>query len=148
VKAPFTPSGEPTPEFLSLLHKGRQRSYLTPDDLMAVLEGVELRPELISAVTGRVAAEGIEWRDQGELLSDEGLDKLAAELVGERPGKGRPSPAQARQMTAALRARATPLWQRASHGLPVRERGKSHPQLGDNKRYKSRAYWWHLYASA
>jgi RNA polymerase primary sigma factor len=61
---------------------GHDRGYLTPDDLMAVLEGVQLRPELISAVIGRITAEGIEWREPGELLSDEGLDKLAAEVIG------------------------------------------------------------------
>ena len=42
---------------------GRERGFLTPDDLMTVLEGVELRPELIAAVIGRVTAEGIEWRE-------------------------------------------------------------------------------------
>jgi len=83
VRAPFTPSGEPTPEFIALLLLGRDRGYLTPDDLMAVLEGVQLRPELIAAVVGRITAEGIEWREPGELLSDEGLDKLAAEVIGE-----------------------------------------------------------------
>jgi RNA polymerase primary sigma factor len=62
---------------------GRERGYLAPDDLMAVLEGVELRPELIAVVIGRITAEGIEWREPGELLSDEGLDKLAAEVIGE-----------------------------------------------------------------
>ena len=70
MRAPFDHSGEPTPEFVALLLLGRDRGYLTPDDLMAVLEGVELRPELISAVVGRVTAEGIEWREPGEILSD------------------------------------------------------------------------------
>ena len=83
MRAPFTPSGEPTPEFIALLLLGHDRGYLTPDDLMAVLEGVQLRPELIAAVIGRITAEGIEWREPGELLSDEGLDKLAAEVIGE-----------------------------------------------------------------
>jgi RNA polymerase primary sigma factor len=77
VRAPFTPSGEPTPAFVALLMLGRDRGYLTSDDLMVVLDGVELRPELIAAVIGRVTAEGIEWRELGELLSDEGLDRLA-----------------------------------------------------------------------
>ncbi|MGC8627104.1 MAG: RNA polymerase sigma factor RpoD [Acidimicrobiales bacterium] len=80
MRAPFTPSGEPTAEFSALLAAGLERGYLTPDDLMSVLEGVELSPELISAVVGRVTAIGIEWRDQGELLSDEGLERLSAEL--------------------------------------------------------------------
>jgi RNA polymerase primary sigma factor len=68
---------------MTLLILGRERGYLTPDDVMEVLEGVELTPELISAVIGRVTAEGIEWRESGEILSDEGLDKLAAEVLRE-----------------------------------------------------------------
>jgi RNA polymerase primary sigma factor len=78
---PFTPSGEPTVEFVALLLVGRERGYLTPDDLMTVLEGVELRPELIRAVVGRVIAEGIEWREPGVLLSDEALERLATEVA-------------------------------------------------------------------
>jgi RNA polymerase primary sigma factor len=66
---------------MALLMLGRERGYLTPDDIMGVLEGVEFSPELISSVVGRVTAEGIEWRDSGELLSDEGLDRLAAEII-------------------------------------------------------------------
>ncbi|HXW79448.1 MAG TPA: sigma-70 factor domain-containing protein, partial [Acidimicrobiales bacterium] len=68
---------------MALLILGRERGYLTPDDVIEVLEGVELTPELISAVIGRVTAEGIEWRESGEMLSDEGLDKLAAEVLRE-----------------------------------------------------------------
>jgi RNA polymerase primary sigma factor len=83
VRAPFDHSGETTPEFVALLLLGRDRGYLTPDDVMEVLEGVELRPELISAVVGRVTAEGIEWREPGEILSDEGLDRLVAEVVAD-----------------------------------------------------------------
>ena len=89
MRAPFTASGEATPDFVALLMLGRERGYLTPDDVIAVLEGVELRPELISLVIGRVTAEGIEWREAGELLSDEGLHELASEVVAvakaERP---------------------------------------------------------------
>ena len=81
MRAPFTRSGEATPHFMALLVLGRERGYLTPDDLMEVLEGVELTPELIAAVIGRVTAEGIDWRESGEMLSDEGLDKLAAEVL-------------------------------------------------------------------
>jgi RNA polymerase primary sigma factor len=81
VRAPFTASGEATADFIALLMVGRERGFLTPDDVIAVLEGVELRPELISLVIGRVRAEGIEWREAGELLSDEGLHELASEVV-------------------------------------------------------------------
>jgi RNA polymerase primary sigma factor len=65
---PFTPEGSPTVDFMALLLQGRERGFLTADDLMAVLEKVELSPALINAVVGRVEAEGIEWRD------DPGID--------------------------------------------------------------------------
>ena len=86
MREPFLATGEPTAEFAALLRAGRERGYLTPDDLMDVLQGVELRPEVISAVVGRVEAEGIAWRDPGVLLSDEGLRKLASELTNEAGG--------------------------------------------------------------
>ena len=96
MREPFLATGEPTAEFLALLAAGRERGYLTPDDLMDVLQGVELRAEVISAVVGRVVAEGIEWRDPGVLLSDEGLRKLASEVVSE-PG----APESAGELSAA-----------------------------------------------
>ncbi len=98
MRAPFDMSGEPSPGFAALLALGRERGYLTPDDVMAVVEGVELRPEVIAAVVGRVTAEGIEWREPGELLSDEGLDRLAVEVAGERrrrAGRAGGAPTQA-----------------------------------------------------
>jgi RNA polymerase primary sigma factor len=64
---PFTPEGAPTVEFVALLLVGRERGYLTPDDVMSLLESVELAPSLIDAVVGRVRAEGIEWRDDPDI---------------------------------------------------------------------------------
>ncbi len=91
MRAPFTGSAGPSTHLLALLMLGRERGYLTPDNVIEVLGGVELTPELISAVVGSVAAEGIEWRDHDEPISDEGLDRLAAELIqgatAEREGK-------------------------------------------------------------
>jgi RNA polymerase primary sigma factor len=75
IAAPFTSEGAPTIDFVALLLLGRERGYLTPDDLMSVLEAVELNPALIDAVVGRVRAEGIEWRDDHDALTDvDGLD--------------------------------------------------------------------------
>jgi RNA polymerase primary sigma factor len=108
VRAPFAPSGEPTPAFIALLLLGHDRGYLTPDDVMAVLEGVELRPELISAVIGRITAEGIEWREPGELLSDEGLNKLAAEVVKEPRPSARTTPEPAGQTDDGILASSVP----------------------------------------
>jgi RNA polymerase primary sigma factor len=66
VSTPFTPEGGLTVDFAALLLLGRERGYLTPDDLMVVLEAVELTPPLIDAVVGRVRAEGITWREEGD----------------------------------------------------------------------------------
>ncbi|MBO0730256.1 MAG: RNA polymerase sigma factor RpoD [Acidimicrobiaceae bacterium] len=75
---PFTPDGALTVDFVALLLLGRERGYLTPDDLMGVLEQVELSPALIDAVVGRVRAEGIEWRDDTDIND--------TDLVEEQPG--------------------------------------------------------------
>src|ERR1700722_8346674 len=64
---PFTPAGALTVDFVALLLLGRERGYLTPDDLISVMESVELTPTLIAAAIGRVRAEGIEWRDDTDL---------------------------------------------------------------------------------
>ncbi|HLY81655.1 MAG TPA: RNA polymerase sigma factor RpoD [Acidimicrobiales bacterium] len=78
---PFTPNGGLTVDFAALLLLGRERGYLTSDDLMAVLEALELTPALIDAVVGRVRAEGIEWREDGDPLDthDLGFDDVLLE---------------------------------------------------------------------
>jgi RNA polymerase primary sigma factor len=73
VSTPFTPEGGLTVDFAALLLLGRERGYLTPDDLMAVLEAVELTPALINAVVGRVRAEGIAWREEGDAIDGTAL---------------------------------------------------------------------------
>src|SRR5215471_10038135 len=84
---PFTPAGGLTVDFVALLLLGRERGYLTPDDLISVMESVELTPALIAAAIGQVQAEGIEWRDDTDLYSDtdldEALDPVPAEFDGE-----------------------------------------------------------------
>jgi RNA polymerase primary sigma factor len=92
VSAPFTGSAGPTTQFIALLMLGRERGYLTPDNVIEVLGGVELTPELIAAVVGSVTAEGIEWRDHDASISDAGLDRLAAELIRDPRRSGRDSP--------------------------------------------------------
>src|SRR5437764_2782881 len=74
---PFTTAGVPTEEFAVLLQKGKLRGYLTADDLMSVLERVELSPELLEAVRGRVTAEGIALVDEEapELVLDDDEDE-------------------------------------------------------------------------
>jgi RNA polymerase primary sigma factor len=80
---PFTPAGALTVDFVALLLLGRERGYLTPDDLISVMESVELTPALIDAAIGRVQAEGIEWRDDTDLGTDSDLaEELATAEAG------------------------------------------------------------------
>jgi RNA polymerase primary sigma factor len=85
VSTPFTPMGGLTVDFAALLLLGRERGYLTSDDLMAVLEAVELTPALIDAVVGRVRAEGIEWREEGDALGPVHLGLVAPNGDGVEP---------------------------------------------------------------
>src|SRR5258708_25284501 len=73
---PFTPAGALTVDFVALLRLGRERGYLTPDDLIGVMESVELTPTIIGVAIGRVQAEGIEWRDDTDLGTDSDLEGL------------------------------------------------------------------------
>src|SRR5262249_11147710 len=80
---PFTPAGGLTVDFVALLLLGRERGYLTPDDLISVMESVELTPALIAAAIGQVEAEGIEWRDDTDLYSESDLDDALDQGVEE-----------------------------------------------------------------
>ena len=54
---------ELTGDFVAMLLIGRERGYLTTDDLLSVMGSVELTPEIIATAVARVRAAGIEWRD-------------------------------------------------------------------------------------
>ena len=91
--------------FHAILRTGRSRGSLTMDDVMPVLRDVELSAELITAVTGRIRDEGIEF-DAGErdltrarLLGREA--GAAATELDEPAGAGAPSSAPARERRAA-----------------------------------------------
>jgi RNA polymerase primary sigma factor len=72
-----------TVDFVALLLLGRERGYLTPDDLISVMESVELTPALIAAAIGQVQAEGIEWRDDTDLYSDTDLEEALEADTGD-----------------------------------------------------------------
>ncbi len=81
---------ELTGDFVAMLIIGRQRGYLTPDDLLSVMGSVELTPEIIATAVARVRAQGIEYRDDVEreaadldLLADD-RPVSAREVVSER----------------------------------------------------------------
>jgi RNA polymerase primary sigma factor len=58
------PEGVALDGFEQLLSVGRQRGYLTQDDLILVLQAVELSHDIIEDVVARVRLEGIEYLEQ------------------------------------------------------------------------------------
>jgi RNA polymerase primary sigma factor len=111
--------GFPESEFVALLLVGRERGYLGADDLLSVLGGVELTPEVISSVVGRVRASGVEYR--GDLDVDAGdSGDSATEAAGRSPSRSRapkgPGDAPARSLDALESGGAL------GSGPPVRKR--------------------------
>jgi RNA polymerase primary sigma factor len=84
---------ELTGDFVAMILIGKERGYLTPDDLLSVMGSVELTPEIISTAVARVRAAGIEWRDDTDRASSD-LDDLDED-----------GPAARRLRLRALRAR-------------------------------------------
>jgi RNA polymerase primary sigma factor len=76
-----------TGDFVAMLLIGRERGYLTPDDLLAVLGPVELTEETIATAVTRVKRAGIEWRDDPPDRAGD-LDELVADP---EPGPAAPS---------------------------------------------------------
>ena len=61
------PDGVALEGFEQLLAVGRQRGYLTQDDLILVLQAVELSHDIIEDVVARVRLEGIEYFEQNSV---------------------------------------------------------------------------------
>jgi RNA polymerase primary sigma factor len=82
---PFTPEGELTGDFVALLLVGQRRGYLTPDDLLSIMESEELTPILIERAVAQVRTSGIEWRDDTEIEVESDLESslTAAETEGD-----------------------------------------------------------------
>jgi RNA polymerase primary sigma factor len=82
------PDGIVEEEFEQLLAVGRQRGYLTQDDLILVLQAVELSHYVIENVVSRVRSEGIEYleetsRDIAPVVLAEAVAEAVAEVVVE-----------------------------------------------------------------
>ena len=78
------PEGIALEDFERLLASGRQRGYLTQDDLILVLRSVELSPELIEDVLARVREEGIEYLEETRReAAPVELSEAVAEAVAE-----------------------------------------------------------------
>ena len=67
------PAGFPAEALTLLVAKGRLKGSLTPEDAVAVLEQVELTPELIDEVRTRLKSEGIVFDESSDDLTDEDL---------------------------------------------------------------------------
>jgi RNA polymerase primary sigma factor len=102
--SPFTPEGELTGAFVALLLAGQKRGYLTPDDLMGVMESVELTPEVIAGAVARVRAAGIEWRDDTDILLEGAKEEAAngAAVVDVEVGNGPQADVQSRPQPASV----------------------------------------------
>ncbi len=84
--APSIPPGVSTEDFSRLLWKGRSRGSITVDEVIDVLKDVELSPELIDAVRGQLAAEGVVLEDDADdpVADDDAL--VAPPVESSAPG--------------------------------------------------------------
>ena len=76
-----TPPGVPEDDFLRLLAAGKERGFLTLDDVILVLKSVELSADLILAVRTRVLEEGIEFDDEEEDAEADEVAELDVETA-------------------------------------------------------------------
>jgi RNA polymerase primary sigma factor len=105
------PEGVPADDFAALLEAGKSRGSLTTDDLLGVLTGVELSPELIDDVVALVRNEGVVYDDTEDAaieadsraateLADEAIAEEASE-VAQPPSAPAPAPAPPRPRPVA-----------------------------------------------
>ncbi|TMK89552.1 MAG: RNA polymerase sigma factor RpoD [Actinobacteria bacterium] len=67
------PAGIPAEAMTLLVAKGRHKGSLTPEDVIAVLEQVELTPELIDEVRTHLKNAGVPFDESGDNITDEDL---------------------------------------------------------------------------
>jgi RNA polymerase primary sigma factor len=120
VTGPFTPEGAPSGDFVALLLAGRQRGYLTPDDLLSIMGSVELTPEVIAMAVARVRAAGVEWRDDTEGAVEEAanVDSVAGPPPRDSSPAARLRPGRA--STRSLSSRVTADLDMGASADPVR----------------------------
>jgi RNA polymerase primary sigma factor len=121
----------PESEFVALLLVGRERGYLDADDVIGVLEGVELTPEVISTVIARVRAAGIDYRGEDAPAPDDGD---VTEMPGaEMPGAELPTAREASPGTFPARGTRPD-----SHaGQPARKRPARSRNVGFDAAFES-----------
>jgi RNA polymerase primary sigma factor len=97
------PAGFPAEALTLLVAKGRLKGTLTPEDAVAVLEQVELTPELIDEVRTRLKLEGIPFDESGDHVTD---DDLTDEQLTAPPLRPPVQPVVAKVDTPEKEARA------------------------------------------
>ncbi|MGQ0522021.1 MAG: RNA polymerase sigma factor RpoD [Actinomycetota bacterium] len=105
------PEGVPANDFARLLKTGRSRGTLTTDDLMGVLTGVELSPQLIDDIVARVRSEGIVYDDAEDTVieADPLADpQLVADAIAEEAAVPPPTAGTAPAPPARVRPLVTP----------------------------------------
>jgi RNA polymerase primary sigma factor len=113
------PAGFPAEALTLLVAKGHHKGSLTPDDVIAVLEKVELTPELIDEVRTRLKSEGIIFDESGDAVTD---DDLTDERLVAPPPKPVVQPVPKAATAAPEKEAPAPREERATVGTadPVR----------------------------
>src|SRR3954471_22089121 len=118
------PAGFPAEALTLLVAKGHLKGSLTPDDVIAVLEKVELTPELIDEVRTRLKSEGIIFDESGDDLTDDDLTDERLVAPPPKPAVQAVPKAETKAASAEPAAKAAPAAreERASVGTadPVR----------------------------
>ncbi|HEV7886714.1 MAG TPA: RNA polymerase sigma factor, partial [Acidimicrobiales bacterium] len=118
-------SDVPAGEWAALLAEGKKRGSLSMEDLVFVLKSVELTPDLILSVVGKVRAEGIRYEaDEPDVDAELAPEELAAVVDEVAPEEAAPRPARAARTARpaeAFEERIADLESRAGAGAdPVR----------------------------
>ncbi|MCA1692689.1 MAG: RNA polymerase sigma factor RpoD [Actinobacteria bacterium] len=134
------PVGVPAEVFSELLESGRRQQVLSLDDVVSVLRDVELTPEVIDTVRGRMAASGIELDETVEAVDPAELIHVLPEVVApealteEPPGEPVPDPLEVAPPPAPAppeTARETPVAARPSPAhVPLQPRDAARAGAG------------------
>jgi len=100
------PAGFPAEALTLLVAKGHLKGSLTPDDVIAVLEQVELTPELIDEVRTRLKSEGIIFDESGDNVTDD--DLTDERLTAPPPKPVQPAPKAATKSAAEAPEKEAP----------------------------------------
>jgi RNA polymerase primary sigma factor len=116
---------ELTGDFVAVLLVGKERGYLTPDDVLSVMGSIELTEETIATAVARVKAAGIEWRDDNERVPAN-IEDLVVDDDEAAPGPGSNRDVSGAGAPPALRARPVRSRSRPTDGRRNGDQGGSY----------------------